>query len=141
MTRRGGHRQEPIPEGKDYILDSCLYIPILWPVSRLGFSYMVFLFPFSSFFPMRIYSSPFPLDAEGFAWLDGDNPLLSEDSSIWGPVPLALIEGRITFIVWPFSRTGSLRSFPPPTSSPSGSRRQPSGSSASTRTSAILKKD
>lgn len=32
---------------------------------------------------------------EGFCWVTGDNPLFSEDSQLYGPVPLALIEGRV----------------------------------------------
>lgn len=37
---------------------------------------------------------------EGFCWVTGDNPLFSEDSSLYGPIPLALIEGRVRGCVW-----------------------------------------
>ncbi|KAM3575076.1 hypothetical protein VYU27_002991 [Nannochloropsis oceanica] len=38
---------------------------------------------------------------EGFCWVTG-----SEDSETYGPIPLALIEGRVSYIVWPPSRMG-----------------------------------
>ncbi|KAL3131778.1 hypothetical protein ABBQ38_007495 [Trebouxia sp. C0009 RCD-2024] len=42
---------------------------------------------------------------QGHCWVEGDNPELSEDSrNKYGPVPLALIEGRVTHVLWPPSR-------------------------------------
>ncbi len=52
---------------------------------------------------MGVRQEPIP---EGFVWLTGDNPLYSEDSTIYGPVPLALIEGRVSYMLWPPSRMG-----------------------------------
>ncbi|EWM22040.1 Peptidase S24/S26A/S26B/S26C, beta-ribbon domain protein [Nannochloropsis gaditana] len=43
---------------------------------------------------------------EGFCWVTGDNPLYSEDSETYGPVPLALIEGWVAYVVWPLNRVG-----------------------------------
>jgi inner membrane protease subunit 2 len=43
---------------------------------------------------------------EGFCWVTGDSPLYSEDSETYGPIPLALIEGRVTYILWPPNRMG-----------------------------------
>lgn len=40
----------------------------------------------------------------GHCWLEGDNNSSSYDSSDYGPVPLGLIEGRVSFIVWPLNR-------------------------------------
>ncbi|XP_065854127.1 uncharacterized protein [Euphorbia lathyris] len=43
---------------------------------------------------------------EGRCWVEGDNLLSSMDSRYFGPVPLGLIKGRVTHIVWPPSRIG-----------------------------------
>ncbi|OCH90709.1 LexA/Signal peptidase [Obba rivulosa] len=45
---------------------------------------------------------------EGHAWVEGDEPFRSEDSNWFGPVPLALIDSRLSFIVWPWERVGPL---------------------------------
>eukprot|EP00879_Flechtneria_rotunda_P012745 GHRR01013309.1.p1 GENE.GHRR01013309.1~~GHRR01013309.1.p1 ORF type:complete len:156 (+),score=33.31 GHRR01013309.1:197-664(+) len=37
----------------------------------------------------------------GHVWLQGDNLLLSRDSREYGPVPLALLRGRVVAQVWP----------------------------------------
>ena len=52
---------------------------------------------------MGVRQEPIP---EGFAWVTGDSPLYSEDSTIYGPVPLALIEGRVSYVLWPPRRMG-----------------------------------
>lgn len=44
----------------------------------------------------------------GHVWLEGDNRLLSHDSRIFGPVPLALIVGRVMLRVWPPSQFGKI---------------------------------
>jgi signal peptidase I len=38
---------------------------------------------------------------DGHMWLEGDNPWNSSDSRNYGPVPAALIVGRVLFRVWP----------------------------------------
>jgi signal peptidase I len=38
---------------------------------------------------------------DGHIWLEGDNPWNSADSRNYGPVPAALIVGRVLFRVWP----------------------------------------
>ncbi|KAI0352830.1 LexA/Signal peptidase [Trametes cingulata] len=55
---------------------------------------------------------PYP-DAEvrvpmGHAWVEGDEPFRTEDSNRFGPVPLGLIQSRLTFILWPWARIGPL---------------------------------
>ena len=50
----------------------------------------------------------------GNVWLTGDNPAKSTDSRAYGPVPLALIEGRVVHQIYP--QWG-------PIPSPQGSRR------------------
>eukprot|EP00197_Chlamydomonas_leiostraca_P005315 CAMPEP_0202858956 /NCGR_PEP_ID=MMETSP1391-20130828/1279_1 /ASSEMBLY_ACC=CAM_ASM_000867 /TAXON_ID=1034604 /ORGANISM="Chlamydomonas leiostraca, Strain SAG 11-49" /LENGTH=126 /DNA_ID=CAMNT_0049537943 /DNA_START=181 /DNA_END=561 /DNA_ORIENTATION=+ len=37
----------------------------------------------------------------GHVWLQGDNLLHSLDSRVYGPVPLALVRGRVMCQVWP----------------------------------------
>eukprot|EP00744_Colponema_vietnamica_P021974 GILI01031510.1.p1 GENE.GILI01031510.1~~GILI01031510.1.p1 ORF type:complete len:208 (-),score=4.41 GILI01031510.1:41-664(-) len=38
---------------------------------------------------------------KGYVWLEGDNSLQSNDSRYYGPVPLALVTGRVVCRVWP----------------------------------------
>jgi len=45
----------------------------------------------------------------GHAWVEGDEPFHSEDSNWFGPVPLALVESKLAFIVWPPARYGPIR--------------------------------
>jgi len=48
----------------------------------------------------------------GHCWLEGDNARCDDDdetlddSRVHGPVPLALVEGRVACVVWPPSRVG-----------------------------------
>ncbi|KAF5770549.1 putative signal peptidase I [Helianthus annuus] len=53
-------------------------------------------------------SVPFSYDAvkipEGHCWVEGDNPTDSLDSRSFGPIPLGLIRGRVTHILWPPQR-------------------------------------
>ena len=50
----------------------------------------------------------------GHVWLEGDNPLDSHDSRAYGPVPEALVRGRVVARLWPpwaartFARGGAL---------------------------------
>jgi signal peptidase I len=43
---------------------------------------------------------------EGHVWLEGDNPSNSTDSRYYGPVPAALINGRVVCKIWPWSEAG-----------------------------------
>lgn len=46
---------------------------------------------------------------KGRCWIEGDNPAASRDSATaYGPVPLALIEGRALAVIWPPSRCAAL---------------------------------
>lgn len=45
---------------------------------------------------------------EGHCWVEGDNSSLSLDSRSFGPIPLGLIRGRVTHIVWPPQRFGKV---------------------------------
>lgn len=46
----------------------------------------------------------------GHCWVEGDNHAHSKDSNLFGPVPLSLLEARVVYVVWPFSRAGRVRS-------------------------------
>ena len=48
---------------------------------------------------------------QGCCWVEGDNASQSEDSaSCYGPLPLALLVGKVTAVVSPPSRWGWVRS-------------------------------
>ncbi len=46
---------------------------------------------------------------QGRVWLEGDNPSNSTDSRSYGPVPYALVKGRVFFKVWPATASGFVR--------------------------------
>uniref|UniRef100_A0A453J0Q9 Mitochondrial inner membrane protease subunit 2 n=1 Tax=Aegilops tauschii subsp. strangulata TaxID=200361 RepID=A0A453J0Q9_AEGTS len=43
---------------------------------------------------------------QGHCWVEGDNAARSWDSRSFGPIPLGLINGRVTHIIWPPSKIG-----------------------------------
>uniref|UniRef100_A0A453LBJ5 Mitochondrial inner membrane protease subunit 2 n=2 Tax=Triticinae TaxID=1648030 RepID=A0A453LBJ5_AEGTS len=43
---------------------------------------------------------------EGHCWVEGDNGSVSRDSRTYGPVPLGLVQGRVTHVVWPPRKIG-----------------------------------
>ncbi|KAJ4972078.1 hypothetical protein NE237_005177 [Protea cynaroides] len=45
---------------------------------------------------------------EGHCWVEGDNSASSLDSRSYGPIPLGLVEGRVTHIIWPPQRFGEV---------------------------------
>ncbi|WZZ29778.1 mitochondrial inner membrane protease subunit 2-like [Brassica napus] len=45
---------------------------------------------------------------EGHCWVEGDNKASSLDSRTFGPIPLGLIQGRVTRVVWPPQRLRKL---------------------------------
>ncbi len=48
---------------------------------------------------------------QGHCWVEGDNAAYSEDSATaYGPVPLALIQGRVMGVFWPPTRVGPVAS-------------------------------
>ncbi|GAQ83286.1 mitochondrial inner membrane protease subunit 2 [Klebsormidium nitens] len=50
---------------------------------------------------------------DGKCWVEGDNAAASSDSREYGAVPLALLEGRVSHILWPPQRIGRMQSRPP----------------------------
>lgn len=50
---------------------------------------------------------------EGHCWVEGDNSASSLDSRSIGPIPLGLVQGRVTHIVWPPHRISAVeRKYP-----------------------------
>lgn len=45
---------------------------------------------------------------EGHCWVEGDNAAMSWDSRSFGPIPLGLIRGRVTHVIWPPRRIAKL---------------------------------
>ncbi|KAI3981934.1 hypothetical protein MKX01_018840 [Papaver californicum] len=45
---------------------------------------------------------------DGYCWVEGDNSASTLDSRSFGPIPLGLIQGRATHIVWPLQRFGKV---------------------------------
>ena len=43
---------------------------------------------------------------EGHCWVAGDNLDWSRDSRVFGPVPLALVVGKVEAVVWPWGDMG-----------------------------------
>ncbi|GMY25485.1 mitochondrial inner membrane protease subunit 2 [Fagus crenata] len=43
---------------------------------------------------------------EGRCWVEGDNSASSMDSRSFGSIPLGLIQGRVTHVLWPPQRIG-----------------------------------
>ncbi|XP_044477747.1 mitochondrial inner membrane protease subunit 2-like [Mangifera indica] len=46
---------------------------------------------------------------DGHCWVEGDSPSSSMDSRTYGPIPLGLVQGRITHIVWPPQRLEAVK--------------------------------
>ncbi|KAI3954049.1 hypothetical protein MKW98_017873 [Papaver atlanticum] len=45
---------------------------------------------------------------DGHCWVEGDNSASTLDSRSFGPIPLGLLQGRATHIVWPPRRVGKV---------------------------------
>ncbi|KAF7845376.1 mitochondrial inner membrane protease subunit 2 [Senna tora] len=50
---------------------------------------------------------------EGHCWVQGDNAASSMDSNSFGPIPLGLVRGRVTHVVWPPQRIGAVKKTSP----------------------------
>jgi len=57
---------------------------------------------------------PYPdsevLIPDGYAWVEGDERHHTRDSNYFGPVPLALLDAKVPFVLWPPPRFGPLLS-------------------------------
>ncbi|KAM7280448.1 hypothetical protein ACFE04_007582 [Oxalis oulophora] len=51
---------------------------------------------------------------DGHCWVEGDNSSISKDSTTFGPIPLGLVKGRVTHVVWPPKRMGEIKAIIPP---------------------------
>ncbi|KAH7887855.1 peptidase S24/S26A/S26B/S26C [Phlebopus sp. FC_14] len=56
------------------------------------------------------YPEPEKVIPEGHVWVEGDEPFRTLDSNSFGPVPLALVDAKLSFIIWPLHRMGFLKS-------------------------------
>ncbi|CAN0143690.1 unnamed protein product [Ascophyllum nodosum] len=54
----------------------------------------------------------------GHVWLEGDNATNSTDSRAYGPIPLAMIRGRVFYKAWPPTEMGPVRRRVPEQASP-----------------------
>ncbi|KAG2106200.1 uncharacterized protein F5147DRAFT_701382 [Suillus discolor] len=45
---------------------------------------------------------------EGHVWVEGDEPFRTLDNNKFGPVPLALLDSKLMYIIWPLDRVGPL---------------------------------
>ncbi|CAN0515938.1 unnamed protein product [Ectocarpus sp. 12 AP-2014] len=54
---------------------------------------------------------------QGHVWLEGDNLSNSSDSRTYGPIPLAMVRGRVFFKAWPPSEIGRVARRVPETAS------------------------
>jgi inner membrane protease subunit 2 len=56
---------------------------------------------------------PYPdtevLVPEGHIWVEGDEPFRTLDSNTFGPVPLGLVDAKLSYIIWPLHRAGPLK--------------------------------
>mmetsp|Transcript_7555 Transcript_7555/g.11432 ORF Transcript_7555/g.11432 Transcript_7555/m.11432 type:complete len:349 (-) Transcript_7555:2575-3621(-) len=68
---------------------------------------------------------------DGHVWIEGDNVLNSSDSRNYGPVPAALIVGRVLFRIWPIRGNAMMergvRPVPPPPHPVTGTTILPAG--------------
>jgi len=42
-------------------------------------------------------------------WVEGDEPFRTLDSNTFGPVPLGLVDAKLSYIIWPLHRAGPLK--------------------------------
>lgn len=56
------------------------------------------------------YHTPFVKVPKGHCWVEGENHSQSMDSNFFGPVPLGLIEAKVSYIIWPPRRFTKLTS-------------------------------
>jgi mitochondrial inner membrane protease subunit 1 len=58
---------------------------------------------------------------DGHVWLEGDNASNSSDSRVYGPLPMALIQGRVIARLWPMRGQAWMRRGGPPQQAPHAS--------------------
>ncbi|CAI2169492.1 1798_t:CDS:2 [Funneliformis geosporum] len=61
--------------------------------------------------PLPPYPDKFVKIPKGHCWVEGDEIFHSKDSNEYGPVPLALINAKVSYILWPFSRFSKVERF------------------------------
>ncbi|CDZ98392.1 signal peptidase [Phaffia rhodozyma] len=63
------------------------------------------------------YPEKFVKLEKGQVWVEGDNDLESKDSRIYGPVPISLLQSRVSHVIYPPSHYTTLDPLPPFSSS------------------------
>ncbi|KAJ3025800.1 UNVERIFIED_CONTAM: Mitochondrial inner membrane protease subunit 2 [Siphonaria sp. JEL0065] len=53
--------------------------------------------------PPRLVKVP-----QGHCWVESDESYRGIDSNLFGPVPIALFQARVKYVVWPLSRMGKI---------------------------------
>ncbi|CAG8635505.1 5417_t:CDS:2 [Dentiscutata erythropus] len=59
-------------------------------------------------FTLPPYPDKFLRIPNGHCWVEGDDVYHSKDSNTFGPVPLGLINAKVTYILWPLPRFGKV---------------------------------
>ncbi|KAH0662059.1 hypothetical protein KY284_026990 [Solanum tuberosum] len=55
---------------------------------------------------------------EGHCWVEGNNQTWSLDSRSFGPIPLGLVRGKVTHVVWPPQRVAKVERITPKSLTP-----------------------
>ncbi|XP_015783443.1 mitochondrial inner membrane protease subunit 2 isoform X2 [Tetranychus urticae] len=58
--------------------------------------------------PRNLYEDDIIQIPSGHCWIEGDNSQRSNDSNHFGPVPIGLAKGTVSYIIWPPSRWSSV---------------------------------
>lgn len=56
--------------------------------------------------PENIDTSKTVVVPQGHIWVQGDNTFASTDSRTFGPVPYGLVEGKMSYRIWPLKKFG-----------------------------------
>jgi len=49
---------------------------------------------------------------QGYCWVEGDNHDASIDSRVYGPIPMGMLLGKVSWVIWPFSHIRKIPSKP-----------------------------
>lgn len=62
-------------------------------------------------YPRAPYPAPIAEIPAGHVWVEGDNRdgMKSLDSNYYGPIPINLVQGKVTNILWPWASSGPIR--------------------------------
>jgi inner membrane protease subunit 2 len=60
------------------------------------------------------YKEDYVLIPEGHCWVEGDNQQYSNDSNLYGVVPMGLFVAKATHVIWPLDRISKIKTEIPP---------------------------